>query len=199
MRSDVYEQGTRDPHDVLGVPRGADRQQVMRAFHRKARRGGHPDTGGDAQTFDENHPREGRPAGSGPARGAPAGPADGTRGDSAGVRVPPTASTQKDGPAARVDVLRPGEAVRAVCVVRSGDVPEGDKQAGDRHGCPRPAGPVVLAVRDHHRTPCLAADQANRTGRWHRRPRHAALPLRRHASRAAANLEHGPHSLDRAA
>lgn len=53
MRSDVYEQGTRDPHDVLGVPRGADRQQVMRAFHRKARRGGHPDTGGDAQTFDE--------------------------------------------------------------------------------------------------------------------------------------------------
>lgn len=43
----------RDPHDILGVPEGADRQQVMRAFHRKARRGGHPDTGGDAQTFDE--------------------------------------------------------------------------------------------------------------------------------------------------
>lgn len=53
MSGDVYRQGGRDPHDVLGVPRGADRQQVMRAFHRKARRGGHPDTGGDAQTFEE--------------------------------------------------------------------------------------------------------------------------------------------------
>jgi hypothetical protein len=53
MISDVHRQGKRDPHDVLGVPRGADRQQVMRAFHRKARSGGHPDTGGDAQKFEE--------------------------------------------------------------------------------------------------------------------------------------------------
>lgn len=53
MSSDVHQEGGRDPHDVLGVPRGADRQQVIRAFHRKARRGGHPDTGGDAQTFEE--------------------------------------------------------------------------------------------------------------------------------------------------
>lgn len=43
----------RDPHDILGVPRGAGRQQVMQAFRRKARRGSHPDTGGDAQTFEE--------------------------------------------------------------------------------------------------------------------------------------------------
>jgi DnaJ domain len=43
----------RDPHDVLGVPRGADRQQVMRAFRRKARQGSHPDTGGDTQSFEE--------------------------------------------------------------------------------------------------------------------------------------------------
>jgi curved DNA-binding protein CbpA len=53
MSSYVHRRGGRDPHDVLGVPRGADRQQVMRAFHRKVRRGGHPDTGGDAQTFEE--------------------------------------------------------------------------------------------------------------------------------------------------
>jgi hypothetical protein len=53
MISDVHREGGRDPHDVLGVPRGADRQQVMRAFHRKARSGGHPDTGGNAQTFAE--------------------------------------------------------------------------------------------------------------------------------------------------
>jgi DnaJ domain len=43
----------RDPHDILGVPRGADRQQVMRAFRRKARQGSHPDTGGDTQSFEE--------------------------------------------------------------------------------------------------------------------------------------------------
>lgn len=43
----------RDPHDVLGVPQGADRVEVLRAFQRKVKRGGHPDTGGDAQTFDE--------------------------------------------------------------------------------------------------------------------------------------------------
>ena len=51
MSSHAHRRPGRDPHDVLGVPRGADRQQVVRAFHRKARRG-HPDTGGDAQTFD---------------------------------------------------------------------------------------------------------------------------------------------------
>lgn len=53
MSTDTYRHGGRDPHDVLGVPRGADRQQVIRAFHRKARSGGHPDTGGDARTFEE--------------------------------------------------------------------------------------------------------------------------------------------------
>lgn len=53
MSDDVHQRVGRDPHEVLGVPRGADRQQVIRAFHRKARRGGHPDTGGDAQAFDE--------------------------------------------------------------------------------------------------------------------------------------------------
>ncbi len=51
--SDVRGVGVRDPHEVLGVPPGADRQQVMRAFQRRVRKGGHPDTGGDAQTFDE--------------------------------------------------------------------------------------------------------------------------------------------------
>lgn len=53
MSAHVRREGGLDPHEVLGVPRGADRQQVMRAFHRRARRGGHPDTGGDAQTFEE--------------------------------------------------------------------------------------------------------------------------------------------------
>jgi len=53
MSGDVHLHGGRDPHDLLGVPRGADRQQVIRAFHRRARNGGHPDTGGDARTFDE--------------------------------------------------------------------------------------------------------------------------------------------------
>ena len=53
MSCDVHRRGGRDPHNVLGVPRGADQQQVMRAFRRKVRRGGHPDTGGDAQTFEE--------------------------------------------------------------------------------------------------------------------------------------------------
>jgi DnaJ domain len=52
MSSDVRRQGGREPHDVLGVPKGADRQQVVRAFRRTVRRG-HPDTGGDAQTFEE--------------------------------------------------------------------------------------------------------------------------------------------------
>jgi hypothetical protein len=45
--------GARDPHDVLGVPRGADRRQITRAFHRRSLRGGHPDTGGDAKGFEE--------------------------------------------------------------------------------------------------------------------------------------------------
>jgi curved DNA-binding protein CbpA len=53
MSNDVRRPGARDPHDLLGVPKGANRQQVIRAFHRKARRGGHPDTGGSAQTFEE--------------------------------------------------------------------------------------------------------------------------------------------------
>lgn len=53
MISDVHEVGGRDPHDVLEVPRGADRQQVMQAFRRKVRDGGHPDTGGDARAFEE--------------------------------------------------------------------------------------------------------------------------------------------------
>ena len=53
MSGDVHPLGGSDPHDLLGVPRGADRQQVIRAFHRRARNGGHPDTGGDARTFDE--------------------------------------------------------------------------------------------------------------------------------------------------
>jgi curved DNA-binding protein CbpA len=53
MSGDVHLHSGRDPHDLLGVPRGADRQQVIRAFHRRARNGGHPDTGGDARTFDE--------------------------------------------------------------------------------------------------------------------------------------------------
>lgn len=53
MSTDAQRRSGRDPHIVLDVPKGADRQQVIRAFHRKARRGGHPDTGGDAQTFDD--------------------------------------------------------------------------------------------------------------------------------------------------
>lgn len=53
MSGDVHRHGGGDPHDLLGVPRGADRQQVIRAFHRRARNAGHPDTGGDARTFDE--------------------------------------------------------------------------------------------------------------------------------------------------
>lgn len=51
--SSVRPPGARDPHALLGVPEGADRQQVIRAFHRRVRNGGHPDTGGDARTFDE--------------------------------------------------------------------------------------------------------------------------------------------------
>ena len=43
--------GGADPHDVLGVRRGASPQQVTQAFHREALRGGHPDTGGDARAF----------------------------------------------------------------------------------------------------------------------------------------------------
>lgn len=53
MNGDVQQEAGRDPYDVLGLPRDADRQQVVRAFHRMARRGGHPDTGGDAATFAE--------------------------------------------------------------------------------------------------------------------------------------------------
>lgn len=53
MTVEATRHGGRDPHDILGVPRGAGRQQVMQAFRRKAREGSHPDTGGDAQTFQE--------------------------------------------------------------------------------------------------------------------------------------------------
>lgn len=53
VRNDVQRLGRRDPHVLLGVQRGADRQQVTRAFHQKVRRGGHPDTGGDAGTFQD--------------------------------------------------------------------------------------------------------------------------------------------------
>lgn len=51
MSADIRALGGVDPHDVLGVRRGASPQQVTRAFHREALRGGHPDTGGDAYAF----------------------------------------------------------------------------------------------------------------------------------------------------
>lgn len=51
MNTDVEALGGVDPHDVLGLRRGATPQQVNRAFHREALRGGHPDTGGDAHAF----------------------------------------------------------------------------------------------------------------------------------------------------
>lgn len=51
MNADLGALGGADPHDVLGVRRGASPQQVTRAFHRQALRGGHPDTGGDARAF----------------------------------------------------------------------------------------------------------------------------------------------------
>lgn len=53
MSCDLHETGGFAPHDLLGVPRGADRQQVIQAFRRRARLGGHPDTGGDTQTFED--------------------------------------------------------------------------------------------------------------------------------------------------
>ncbi|MPZ61273.1 MAG: hypothetical protein GEU93_08250 [Propionibacteriales bacterium] len=53
MTVEATRHSRRDPHDILGVPRGAGRQQVIQAFRRKARQGRHPDTGGDAQTFEE--------------------------------------------------------------------------------------------------------------------------------------------------
>jgi curved DNA-binding protein CbpA len=43
----------RDPHDVLGVRPGAGRQEVIRAFRHQVRQGGHPDTGGDGQKFED--------------------------------------------------------------------------------------------------------------------------------------------------
>ncbi|MBB5786146.1 J domain-containing protein [Jiangella mangrovi] len=51
MKADIAGLGGADPHDVLGVRVGASPQQVNRAFHREALRGGHPDTGGDALAF----------------------------------------------------------------------------------------------------------------------------------------------------
>ncbi|HEX6196581.1 MAG TPA: hypothetical protein VFZ37_11765 [Jiangellaceae bacterium] len=53
MTADVHQVSGRDPHEVLDVPRGAHREQVIRAFRRKVRHGGHPDTGGDARAFEE--------------------------------------------------------------------------------------------------------------------------------------------------
>lgn len=75
MTSDVHQPGGRDPHDVLDVPRGADRHQVIQAFRRKVRRGGHPDTGGDARVFEEfvraRHALLGQPPPAGPEPVAP--------------------------------------------------------------------------------------------------------------------------------
>lgn len=51
VNGDLGVLGGADPHDVLGVRRGASPQQVTQAFHREALRGGHPDTGGDARAF----------------------------------------------------------------------------------------------------------------------------------------------------
>lgn len=51
MNSDLKELYGRDPHAVLGVEQGASKQEVTKAFHRIAARGGHPDTGGDERTF----------------------------------------------------------------------------------------------------------------------------------------------------
>lgn len=53
MSSDLTEASGRAPHDTLGVPEGADREQVIRAFRRRVRLGGHPDTGGDTRAFEE--------------------------------------------------------------------------------------------------------------------------------------------------
>ncbi|WP_239000941.1 hypothetical protein [Jiangella asiatica] len=51
MKADIGVLDGVDPHEVLGVRRGASPEQVTRAFHREALRGGHPDTGGDARAF----------------------------------------------------------------------------------------------------------------------------------------------------
>lgn len=51
MNSDLRELGGRDPHTLLGLHHGASQEEVIRAFRQNAARGGHPDTGGDSQTF----------------------------------------------------------------------------------------------------------------------------------------------------
>lgn len=51
VNSDLKELRGRDPHAVLGVQRGVSRQDVARAFRRRAAHGGHPDLGGDDGTF----------------------------------------------------------------------------------------------------------------------------------------------------
>jgi hypothetical protein len=56
MSGDVHRQGGRDPHDVLGVPRGADRQQVMRA---RLARLADPNHGRPASSSDGSCPRTG--------------------------------------------------------------------------------------------------------------------------------------------
>src|SRR5271166_3484882 len=45
---------TRTAHDILGVPPGASKETIQRAYRRKVKKA-HPDTGGDVQTFDELH------------------------------------------------------------------------------------------------------------------------------------------------
>jgi hypothetical protein len=47
------ELGGRAPHVMLGVAKDASPAQVTQAFRRKVLQGGHPDTGGDDQTFRE--------------------------------------------------------------------------------------------------------------------------------------------------
>jgi curved DNA-binding protein CbpA len=51
VNSDIRELGGSDPHALLGLRRGASRQEVAQAFRRNAAQGGHPDTGGDDKTF----------------------------------------------------------------------------------------------------------------------------------------------------
>ncbi|NED94053.1 J domain-containing protein [Phytoactinopolyspora alkaliphila] len=53
MPIDQRAHGSREPHEILGVPRGAGPAQVTRAFRHKVLQGGHPDTGGDERTFRE--------------------------------------------------------------------------------------------------------------------------------------------------
>ncbi|WP_240723338.1 J domain-containing protein [Haloactinopolyspora alba] len=51
MNSDFTELDGRDPRAVLGVERDVSDDEVVRAYRRRAARGGHPDAGGDDSTF----------------------------------------------------------------------------------------------------------------------------------------------------